>query len=131
MEELVILKILESGALADGKGCRIEVETHAGPRELRFTFEDAARLIAALETAQRELQRRRARSGAAPLPEKPKVPERWETGIDPVNQLAVLRACFADDTTSEAAIPRQQIPQIAEFLHAAMKRLEPGTDMRQ
>jgi len=131
MEELVILKILTSGALADGKGCRIEVQTHAGPRELRFTFEDAERLIAALETARRDLQCSRARSGAAPLPEKPKVPERWETGIDPVNQLAVLRACFADHTTSEAAIPRRQIPQIAAFLQAAMKRLEPGTDMRQ
>lgn len=44
------------------------------------------------------------------------VQTRWETAIDPVNQVAVLRAHFADDTTQDAQIPRTEINRIARFL---------------
>jgi hypothetical protein len=122
MRELVILKVLKNGAQRDAKGCLMDVETQEGPRQLRFTFEDAERLIANLQAAGREPQ---------PLPEKPKVPARWEATIDPVNQLALLRGCFADHTTSEAAFSRQQIAAVAEFLQQALKRFEAGTETRQ
>jgi len=43
----------------------------------------------------------------------------------------VLRAHFPDRTTQDTRIPRADIAQIAEFLEHALKRMEPGSDMRQ
>lgn len=44
-----------------------------------------------------------------------------------MNQVAVVRAHFPDHSTQDT----RDIPQIAEFLSHALKRMEPGSDMRQ
>jgi hypothetical protein len=47
MKPTVLLKILGAEALPDAEGAFIEMETSEGPLELRCTYEDAERLIAA------------------------------------------------------------------------------------
>lgn len=102
-------KLGRTDSLSDGHGGCIEMETSEGPLEIRFTYEDAE----------------------PPLPDSPKVPERWETAIDPVNQVAVILARFPDHTTQETKIPRMQIAAITEFLKQASTRFEGSADMRQ
>ena len=131
MKEIAILGVLRQGAVSEGKGAFLEVETNEGPRQLRFTLEEAEALLAALQKAAKDIQAARAHAGKPPLPEKPRTPARWETAIDPVNQVAVLRAHFDDDTTQDAQIPRMEIDRIARFLEQALKRLDAGGEMRQ
>jgi hypothetical protein len=130
MKELAILGVLREGALPEGEGAFLEVETNEGPRQMRFTLEEAQALLASLQNAVKDLQAARVHAGKPPLPEKPR-PARWETAIDPVNQVAVLRARFADDTTQDTQIPRMEIDRIARFLEQALKRFEAGGEMRQ
>jgi hypothetical protein len=130
MKELAILSVLREGALPEGKGAFLEVETNEGPRQIRFTLNEAQALLAALQSALKDIQAARVTAGKPPLPEKPR-PARWETAMDPVNQVAVLRARFADDTTQDAQIPRTEIERIARFLEQALKRFEAGGEMRQ
>lgn len=59
MKEIVILSTQRAGALDGGKGAFIEVETNEGPCQIRFTAEDAERLVAALHDARRQLQAER------------------------------------------------------------------------
>jgi hypothetical protein len=117
MRELVLLEILRAGLLPDGKGAFVEVETNEGQRQLKFTYDDAQRLIGALQLALRKHA-------------EPKVPGKWETAIDPVNQVAVLRARVGDEL-QEAHIARPQIAAIAEFLQQALTRFDAGAEMRQ
>ncbi|MCD6041427.1 MAG: hypothetical protein K0R40_1030 [Burkholderiales bacterium] len=130
MEELVILKVLGEGALPEGIGAFVEVETSEGVRQIRFTLQDAEKLVAALHVALKQVQQARARAGLPPLPERPRTPEHWETSLDPVQQVAVLRAHFPDYTL-EAEITRPDLPRIARFLDEALKRFEAGGEMRQ
>src|ERR671939_326761 len=106
MQESVLLDIVRAEPLPDGKGFYVEVETNEGKRQLRFTDEDGQRLIAALQRALRK---------QAPA----KIPTKWETSIDPVNQIAVLRARVGDEL-QEAHIARPQIAAIVEFLRKAL-----------
>jgi hypothetical protein len=131
MKELAILGLLREGALPEGKGAFLEVETNEGSAQLRFTFDEAQALLAALQKTLKDIQAARAHAAKPPLPEKPRTPARWETAIDPVNQVAVLRAHFADDTTQDAQIPRTEIDRIARFLEQALKRFDSGGEMRQ
>ena len=131
MKELAILGVLREGALPEGEGAFLEVETNEGPRQLRFTLDEAQALLAALQNAVKDIQAARVHAGKAPLPEKPRTPARWETAIDPVNQVAVLRAHFADDSTQDAQIPRTEIDRIARFLDQVLKRFDSGGEMRQ
>ncbi|HUQ26913.1 MAG TPA: hypothetical protein VM140_14710 [Burkholderiales bacterium] len=131
MKELVLTRLLDSGSLPEGNGAFLDVETHEGPRQIRFTFDDAERLIAAIHGARRAVQSERGKSGKPPLSEPTRVPTKWETAVDPVNQTAVLRACFADETTQEARVPRHQIAALAAFLEGALERLEISGDLRQ
>jgi hypothetical protein len=131
MKRIVMTELTRAGSLSDGQGGVLEIETSEGPLEIRFTYEDADRLIAALEVARDRIQQDRARAALPPIAAKQKVPESWETAIDPVNQVAVVRAHFPDRTTQDTRIPRSDIAQIAEFLNHALRRMEPGSDMRQ
>src|SRR5258706_10365775 len=131
MKELVITELLGDGSLPEGKGAFVEVETSEGPRQIRFTYDDAERLIAALQDARRHVQQERGKSGKPPYADRPRIPTRWETAIDPVTQVAVLRAHFDDDTTQEAEVPRYQIAALANFLSKALERLEAGGELRQ
>ena len=124
-------RLAKADSLADGQGGVLEIETSEGPLEIRFTFADAERLIAALDAARERIREDRARSALPPIAEDEKLPARWETALDPVNQVAVMRAHFPDHSTQDTRIPRGDIPQIAEFLSNALKRMEPGSDMRQ
>ena len=117
MKPLIVTRLHRADRLPDVDGVQIALETSEGPLELRLTYEDAERLVTGLQKA--------------PLPPKHKTVERWETAIDPVNQDAVLRARYTDQTIGELRIPRPQLPVIATFLDQAAKRMEPGTDMRQ
>ena len=130
MKPLVILRTLRSGALPDGKGALIEVETSEGPLELRFTAEDAERLAAAVQAARKDLEALRVKTGKPPIAVA-RTPQRWETAIDPVEQQALLRTHFSDGTTETAQIPRPEIARVSRFLEEALKRFEAGAEMRQ
>lgn len=130
MKTFVITKLLSARALPGHEGGAIQLQTQAGPLELRFTFEDAGRLIADLEAARSRIREQHAHTGA-PIAEKPRIAERWETAVDPVNQVAVLRALFGDGTAQDLRIARGDIAAIADFLQRALRRMEPGADMRQ
>ena len=130
MKELVILDIIRTAALPEGKGAFVEVQTNEGPRQLRFTLEDAERLTTALHHARSQIHAERTKAGKPPL-ETTRTPARWETAIDPVEQMAVLRTRFSDDTTEETRIPRAEIARIARALEQALKRFESGAEMRQ
>ena len=131
MKRLAMTKLVRAGALADGRNGCVEIETNEGPLELRFTYEDAERLIAALHEARGTIQGERVQSGKPPLADTPKIAQSWETAVNPVNQIAVIRAHLPDHTTQDTLIPRAEIAAIAEFLGEALKRLEPGAEMRQ
>ena len=124
-------KLRRTDSLSDGHGGFVEMEKSEGPLELRFTYEDAEHLIAALQAARKKIQGDRLHSGEPPLADKPKVPASWETAIDPVNQVAVILARFPDHTTQETKIPRTEIAAITEFLKQASTRFEGSADMRQ
>lgn len=130
MKELVILGTLRAGAIEEGKGAFVEVDTNEGPHQLRFTLEDAERLVGALHEARKELQALRLKSGLPPLASG-RAPARWDTAMDPVEQTAVLRTHFTDGTTEQTHIPRREIERIARFLDQALKRFEAGAEMRQ
>jgi hypothetical protein len=130
-KRVVVTGLGKVDSLSDGQSGALDIETSEGPLEIRFTYEDAERLIDALRAARRTIQDDRVRSALPPLPEKQKLAASWETAIDPVNQVALVRAHFADHSTQDTRIPRSHIAQIAEFLNHALKRMEPGTDMRQ
>ena len=49
MKELAILSVLREGALPEGKGAFLEVETNEGPCQLRFTLDEAQALLTALQ----------------------------------------------------------------------------------
>ena len=123
--------LARAGSLSDGEGTAIELETSEGPLELRFTYEDAERLIAALQAAQQKIRAQRAHSAKPPLAEAAKPVVCWETAIDPVNQDAVIRARYSDETSQETRIPRSDLPVIARFLDQACRRFEGSADMRQ
>src|SRR4051812_18220129 len=131
MKRVVMTGLARVDSLSDGQAGALELETSEGALEVRFTYEDAERLIAALEVARGRIQEDRTRSALPPIAENQKLAASWETAIDPVNQVAVVRAHFQDRTTQDIRIPRGDIAQIAEFLEHALKRMEPGSDMRQ
>jgi len=130
MRETVIMDILRAGAVDNGKGAFVEVETHEGPCEIRFTYEDGERLVAALHEARKQVEAERVKTGLPPAPAARR-PERWETAIDPVEQNAILRTHFSDGTSEHTRIPRAEIARIARFLDQALKRFESGGEMRQ
>ena len=105
-----------AGSLPDDEGVLVEIDSTAGPLEIRFTYEDARRLIAALQPM---------------VPEKAQPVLRWETAIDPVNQDAVILARVPDQTTQETRISRTDLPAIARFLDQARRRFDGSADLRQ
>ena len=131
MRRLVITQLLRTDSLSDGQNGLVVIETSEGPLELRFTYEDAARLITGLHAARGQIQAERAHSAQPPIPETPKTGDSFETALDPVNQVAVIRAHFPDDTTQDTRIPRKEIGAIASFLDQAAKRFDASADMRQ
>ena len=130
MKEIVILSTQGAGALDKGKGAFVEVETNEGPCQIRFTAEDAERLVAALHEARKQLQAERLKAGTPPPPAT-RTPERWETAIDPVEQTVIVRTDFSDGTSEQTRIPRMEIGRVARFLDQALKRFEAGAEMRQ
>src|SRR6185436_20882565 len=116
MRRLVMTELLRTDTLSDGQNGLVVIETSEGPLELRFTYQDAERLIAGLHAARAQIQAERAHSGQPPMPEQPRTGESWETALDPVNQVAVIRAHFPDRTTQDTRIPRSEIPQLVDFL---------------
>jgi hypothetical protein len=131
MNRIVMTRLARIDSLADGQGGLLQLETSEGPLEIRFTYEDAERLIAGLDAARARIRDDRARAALPPIAEKQKMAVSWEKAMDPVNQVAVLRAHFPDRTTQDTRIPRGEIAQIVEFLSHALRRMEPGSDMRQ
>src|SRR5687767_3239196 len=130
MKEIVILSTQRAGALDGGKGAFVEVETSEGPCQIRFTAEDAERLLTALHDARKQLQAERLKAGTPP-PHVSRTPERWETAIDPVEQTVILRTEFSDGSSEQTRIPRMEIGRVAHFLQQALKRFDAGAEMRQ
>lgn len=113
---VVMTRLKSANALPEAEGVAVDMETTAGRLQIRFTYGDAAALVAALQ---------------ALLPATAHAAERLETAIDPVNQDAVIRASLADGTTQETRIPRSELPGIIRFLERASGRFEAGAEMRQ
>ena len=130
MKPIVVLSTVRSGAMPDGEGAFLELETSEGMLELRFTLEDAARLAPAIQAAGKDLQGVRVKTGKPPV-SIARTPQRWETTLDPVEQQAILRTHFSDGTSEDSAIPRPEIARIIRFLEQALKRFEAGAEMRQ
>ena len=130
MKPAALLKIMGTEALPDAKGAFIELETSEGPLELRFTYEDAERLAAALQSARAKIQDARVHAAKPPLP-VPEQAARWEAAIDPVNQDALIRAHYPNHMTQETRIPRSEIAAIGRFLEQAARRFDSGSEMRQ
>ena len=129
--KLVMTRLARADPLPGGEGGLLEMNTSAGPLQMRFTYQDATRLIDALRSTCQRIQAERALSAKPPHPGQPKVVAKWETAIDPVNQDAVIRARFADRTMQETRIPRSELAAMARFLGEASKRFESGGEMRQ
>jgi hypothetical protein len=130
MKELVILRTQRAGSLPEGKGAYVEVDTNEGPRQVRFTYEDAEQLIGALHEAREKLRAERIKAGNPPLPSARR-PERWETAIDPVEQQLVLRTHFTDGSVEQTQIPRTELASMIRSLDQALRRFEAGAEMRQ
>jgi hypothetical protein len=130
MKEIVILSTQRAGALDEGKGAFVEVETNEGPCQIRFTAEDAERLVVALRDARKQLQAERVKAGTPPAPLS-RTPERWETAVDPVEQTVIVRTDFSDGSSEQTRIPRTQIARVIRVLEQALKRFEAGAEMRQ
>ncbi|HEX6265965.1 MAG TPA: hypothetical protein VFZ81_03615 [Burkholderiales bacterium] len=62
MNPLVMTRLARADALPEGESAVVQLDTTEGCLELRLTFEDAERLIAALQTAQAKIQAERAHS---------------------------------------------------------------------
>jgi hypothetical protein len=131
MKPVVLVRIKGAEALTDGQGAFVELETSEGPLELRCTYEDAERLIAALESARAKVQDARVHGAKPPLPEGENTALGWETEIDPVTQDALIRARYPDRTAQELRIPRSEVGPIARFLQDAARRFEVSAEMRQ
>jgi hypothetical protein len=129
--KLVMTSLTRADPLPGGEGGLLEMETSAGTLQMRFTYQDATRLIDALRSTCQRIQAERVHSAKPPLPGQQKIAEHWETAIDPVNQDAVIRARFTDRTTQETRIPRSELAAIARFLGEASRRFESGAEMRQ
>ena len=97
-------ELTRAEALPGGEGGLVEMETSAGPLQMRFTYQDAARLIDALRATCERIQ---------------------------ADQDAVIRARFSDHSTQETRIPRSELAAIARFLEQASRRFESGSEMRQ
>ena len=130
MRETVIVDIHRAGAIDNGKGAFIRLETNDGPCEIRFTYEDGERLIAALHEARKQVEAERVKNGIPPAPATRQA-ERWETAIDPVEQTAIVRTHFSDGTSEHTRIPRAELARVARVLEQALKRFEAGAEMRQ
>ena len=74
MKRLVMTELVRVDSLSDGQGGALELETSEGPIEVRFTYEDAERLIAALQAVRGRIQQDRVRSSLPPIAEKQKLP---------------------------------------------------------
>jgi hypothetical protein len=131
MRPLVITGVARAESLPAGDGALLELQTSEGALELRFTFEDGERLIAAVQAAREKLQAERVHAARPPLPENDLPVVGWETAIDPINQEAILRARYPDETLRETRIPRRALPDITQFLDQARRRFEGSADMRQ
>jgi hypothetical protein len=114
--KLVMTALKRADPFPGGEGIILEMETSAGPMQMRLTYQDAARVVAALQ---------------ALLPDQGKSAERLEVAIDPVNQDAVIQASFADRGKQETRIPRSELSRIVRFLEQASRRFEAGGEMRQ
>jgi hypothetical protein len=114
--KVVMTGLRRAYPFAGGEGAIVEMDTSAGPLQMRLTYEDASRLVAALQTL---------------LPARAQAAEHFDTAIDPVNQDAVIHASFPDRSTQETRIPRSELSRIVRFLEQASRRFEAGGEMRQ
>ena len=131
MKRLVITGVSTAATLDDGRDAFVQIETNEGALELRFTYQDAERLIAAVHAARRQVQTERAHDGKPPLPRRDKAVVQWETALDPIDQNAVLVAHFADQSVQETRIARGDLKPIAQFLQETARRFESSADLRQ
>ena len=84
----------------------------------------------AVHEARKDLHAERVKTGKPPLPAS-RIPERWETAINPVAQIAIVRTAFSDGTSEETQIPRTELARIIQALQQTLKRFEIGAEMRQ
>jgi len=123
--DLHIQKPLELGSPAGGETGFVLVQAEEGPRRLIFSLDTANDLILALQMAKKAIRDERRKAGKPPMRSAVVKPiEQIEYGVDPLNQVALLRTGFQDGSTQDLPISRTQIPEIMNFLKQAQQNFE-------
>jgi hypothetical protein len=121
MQEIVIHMPLRFGPIDGGYGGWIDIETADGSRKLKFTYEHAEHLITALREAQVQITKEMLRVGKTPVhTTRIKKVLKLEGSVDPLQEVAILKTRFVDQTTQDTPIPKADIPRIVQFLNQAL-----------
>lgn len=125
MKTIAIKKPLKLGSPAGGEMGFVTVDAEDGQHELKFSHETAEDLILALRQAKKAIQDERKKAGKPPIETLVvKKVVQLEYSVDLLNEIALIRTRFEDQSTQELPIERSQIPDIARFLNDAMKSFE-------
>jgi hypothetical protein len=123
--DLHIQKPLELGSPAGGETGFVLVQAREGTHQLIFSLDSANDLILALQMAKKAIRDERRKAGKPPLRSAVVKPiEQIEYGMDPLNQVALLRTGFQDGSTQDLPISRTQIPEIMNFLRQAQQNFQ-------
>jgi hypothetical protein len=122
---LHIQKPLELGSPAGGEAGFVLVQAKEGPHRLIFSLDTANDLILALQMAKKAIRDERRKAGKPPIRSAVvKLVEQIEYGVDPLNQVALLRTGFEDGSTQDLPISRTQIPELMNFLKQAQENFQ-------
>jgi len=122
---LHIQKPLELGSPAGGETGFVLVQAKEGPHRLIFSLDSANDLILALQMAKKAIRDERRKAGKPPIRSAVvKLVEQIEYGVDPFNQVALLRTGFEDGSTQDLPISRTQIPELMNFLKQAQENFQ-------
>ena len=123
--DLHIQKPLELGSPAGGETGFVRVQAKEGPHQLIFSLDTANDLILALQMAKKAIRDERRKAGKPPVRSAVvKLVEQIEYGVDPFNQVALLRTGFEDGSTQDLPISRTQIPELMNFLKQAQQNFQ-------
>lgn len=125
MTDFEIKKPLKAGSPAGGEAGFILLETDRGPVNLRFAHDVSVNLILAIQQAQKAIHDERQKAGKTPIQTMVvKNVAQLEYGADVLNEVALIRTRFEDQSTQDLPIARKQIPDIVRFLNDALQQFE-------
>ena len=123
--DLHIQRPLELGSPVGGETGFVLIQAKEGPHRFIFSLDTANDLILALQMAKKAIRDERRKAGKPPVRSAVvKLVEQIEYGVDPLNQVALLRTGFQDGSTQDLPISRTQIPELMSFLKQAQQNFE-------